>query len=85
VNNTLQTNRRPSITRTAAVLAAILAAPAAMAQTTATNAGVAEVVNAIEGLAPDMGFVVVAGIGLALIGLAAVAALGLAKRFFGGR
>lgn len=84
MKQTLQNPARRSITRTATVVAALLAAPAAMAQTSATNAGVAEVVDAIEGLAPDMGLVVVAGISLALIGLAAVAALALAKRFFRG-
>ena len=60
----------------------VFAAPAAMAQG-ATNAGVAEIVTAIEGLAPDMGFVVTASVVVALVGIGAVLAISLGKRIFG--
>ncbi len=57
-------------------------APVAQAQAP-TNTGVQEIVNAIDGLKPDMSFVVVAAIGLALIGMGAVVAISLAKRLMG--
>jgi len=46
----------------------------------AQNAGVAEIVDAIEALAPDMGLVIAAAIGIAVIGIGAAAALALGKR-----
>ncbi|RYD62666.1 MAG: hypothetical protein EOP83_14035 [Verrucomicrobiaceae bacterium] len=68
--------------RALAFVGALLAAPAAMAQGE-TNAGVDAVVDAIEGLGPQMGLVVVACVGLALIGFGALAAIGLMKRIGG--
>jgi hypothetical protein len=81
--NKLQSVRNRASVRVLAALAAVLAAPAAMAQTESSNAGVSAVIDAIEGLAPQMGLVVVAAIGLALIGIAAMAALALGKRMLG--
>lgn len=75
---------RPVSARRATVLAVIasaIAAPLASAQ--AANAGVGEIVDALEALAPDMGLVIVAAIGLAVIGIGAVAALALGKRLMG--
>lgn len=48
-----------------------------------TNEGVAAIVTALNGLKPDMGTVVLAAIGIALIGMGAVAAIVLAKRLMG--
>lgn len=66
----------------ALLAASVLAAPLAMAQG-AANTGVAEVVDALDALRPDMAFVVTAGILLALIGMGAVAAISLGKRLMG--
>jgi hypothetical protein len=80
--NTAVTVLRPVSTRRSlglVALASLLAAPLASAQ----NAGVAEIVDAIEALAPDMGLVIAAAIGIAVIGIGAVAALALGKRLMG--
>lgn len=58
--------------------ASALGAVAASAQT--ANEGVDAIVTAINGLKPDMAGVVVAGIGLALIGVGALAAYALFRR-----
>lgn len=63
--------------------AALVATSAAANAQTAANGGVAEIVDAIDALKPDMAFVVTAAIGLALIGMGAVAAIALAKRLMG--
>lgn len=63
------------------LLAALFAAPAAMAQT--PNEGVTEIVNAINGLKPDVSSIVLAGIGLGIIVLGAMIAWRVAKKFFG--
>ena len=52
----------------------------AMAQ---TNSGVAEITDAIDGLKPDMATVVTSAILFALIGIGAVAAIGLGKKIMG--
>ena len=64
------------------VALAIVGAPMASAQV-ATNEGVAEVVTAIDGLKPDLSFVVVAAIGLALIAMGAVIAVRIFRRLAG--
>ena len=49
----------------------------------AENAGVTEIVTALNGLKPDLGTVVAAAIGIALISIGAVAAISLGKRIMG--
>ena len=63
------------------LLAALFAAPAAMAQT--TNQGVQNIVTAIDGLKPDVTTIVISGIGLGIIVLGAMVAWRVAKRFLG--
>jgi hypothetical protein len=59
---------------------ALAATTLAASAQTGGNAGVAEIVDAIEALAPDMGLVIAAAIGIAVIGIGAAAALALGKR-----
>lgn len=59
---------------------ALLAAPAAMAQT--TNQGVQDIVDAIDGLKPDVSTIVTGAIGLGIIVLGASIAWRVAKKFF---
>jgi len=59
----------------------LFAAPALFAQ--APNAGVTEIVTAINGLAPDVTTIVIAGISLGIIVLGAIMAWKVAKRFLG--
>lgn len=49
----------------------------------AENEGVSEIVTALNGLKPDLGTVVTAAIGIALISIGAVAAISLGKRIMG--
>jgi hypothetical protein len=78
MNKFLNKTRRAVAT---AVGVTCLSIAAASAQT--TNAGVGAIETAIEGLKPDMGSIVVAAIGLALIGIGAGVALSLGKKIMG--
>ena len=57
--------------------------PAQAQDPTAANSGVAAIVEALNGLKPDIGFVVVAAIAVALIGMGAAVALSVGKRMMG--
>lgn len=65
----------------AVALASFAAIGSAAAQD--ANEGVTQVVTAINSLKPDLGTVVLAAIGIALISIGAVAAISLAKRLMG--
>jgi len=62
---------------------AVTFAAVGSAKAEGTNSGVDAIVAAINGLKPDMGTVVLAGIGLALIGIGACVALNLGKKIMG--
>jgi hypothetical protein len=74
--------RKSSFARKAVAFGAAAGATVASASAQ-TNEGVEAITTAINGLKPDMGTVVLAAIGLALIGMGAVAALALGKRIMG--
>lgn len=70
--------------RTMSGLGAVVGVSALMvasASAQTANPGVTAIVDAIDGLKPDMGTIVVSGIGLGLIGFIGLAGWALVKRF----
>lgn len=61
----------------------VLAASTVAASAQDANEGVDAVVSAINGLKPDLGTVVAAAIGVALISIGAMVAVGIGKRLMG--